>query len=140
MDNLPRKSLDTKRKAVLQVFKVDAVFCRKNPHKPPVGAKRGKISGGTPSADSLKRLIFLLNNSDDEFTSMITLTFQQLVGQLLTVNQHKAIRKAFLERLRYKYPGIKFVWVREFQKSEIVHWHVFTTCLLYTSPSPRDRG
>lgn len=122
----------------LQVFRTDAVFHRESPHKPPTNVgKRGVINGLTPSADSLKRLIFLLNNCDRQMRSMATITFQDEIGIAIPVECHKRFLKNFCQRLRDKFDGIEFVWVREFQSSRLieghscevspVHWHVFTT-------------
>lgn len=111
---------------------------RECPHESPAAtAKRGKISGLAPSADSLKRLVFVLNNCDRQMRSMATITFQDEIGIAIPVHFHKMFLKNFLQRLRDRNPEIEFVWVREFQSARLidgiadeqspVHWHVFTT-------------
>lgn len=109
----------------LDVYRTDAVVVRS--YKPKCAGtigERGAI-GGAPSRRSLQNLVFLLNNSDVPFVSMLTMTMTPDVHKLCTVKEHRRALANALQRLRDR--GIsQYCWVREFQGNGSVHWHVFT--------------
>lgn len=115
------------QKIWIERFRTDAVTLRpKGCKRKRPTTKRGKIQGKKPSAQSLQNLIFILNNSDVMFRSMLTLTFRDVAERKISVLDHRQILKNALERLR-KFGAYQYVWVREFQEfTRSVHWHIFT--------------
>lgn len=111
----------------LECYRNDAVVVRS--WRPDAALKaertdRGKI-GSLPSSASLKRLIFILNNADVGFCSMLTLTMTPKVNLTHSVDDHRKSIKAVCQRLRRDHVQA-YCWVREFQSNGSVHWHVFT--------------
>jgi hypothetical protein len=108
-------------------YRTDAIVNRNWNGKAPdpfLENKRGEI-GSEPSSKSLKNLVFLLNNSDVIFDRMVTLTLCPEANDL-PVESHKNALRASLERLR-RWKVSQYCWVREFQASGSVHWHIFTS-------------
>lgn len=129
----PVQAIRKRRKALTEryevdVYRTDAVVIRKTAPKTPidlVDKKRGLI-GIVPSRESLRRLIFVLNNADEPFVSMITCTHTDHCDRIHSVEEHRKVKANLLNKLRRDNWG-KFVWVREFQANRSVHWHIFTT-------------
>ena len=118
-----RKRLKT---STLVLYRTDAVVYRS--FKPAcagtVTAGKGEV-GGKPSWRSLQRLVFLLNNCDTPMESMLTLTMTPPVFRNNSVKFHRNVMTLAGKKLRYD--GVEnYVWVREFQKNNSVHWHYFT--------------
>lgn len=130
MDRRARARADKKQPRGMvrvEVYRVDAILLRKTwtPKCAGTVTKRGTI-GNVPSSRSLRNLVFVLNNSDIQMRSMLTLTMTPLCHKLCPPHVHRYAMKLCLQRLRDK--GIKdYVWVREFQKNGSVHWHIFTS-------------
>lgn len=73
------------------------------------------------SKDSLKKLSFVANNSEVDFTHMVTLTYPANFprdGQV-----YKAHLNAFLNHVRRKTGG-SYLWFMEFQRRGAAHFHV----------------
>lgn len=111
----------------LECYRNDAVVIRSYKPEAALNAdrvERGNI-GSAPSGTSLKRLIFVLNNADCRFRSMLTLTMTPHVNAFHSVADHRKSIKALLQKLRRDSID-SYCWVREFQTNGSVHWHVFT--------------
>lgn len=80
---------------------------------------------GKPSAESLRNLVFLLNNCDVPMTGMTTLTLGSDVSMAMSVAEHKQYLKAALTKLMRLKSVTQYCWVREFTKIGTPHWHVF---------------
>lgn len=121
------KAVETAETSVTR-YRTDAIVNRNWPSgkAPPEfnEATRGAI-GSEPSARSLQNLVFLLNNSDVVFETMLTLTLGPVCNQL-PVEVHRKNLKAALEKLRRRCVS-QYCWVREFQANESVHWHIFVS-------------
>lgn len=109
----------------LALYRTDAVLVRSyTPVCAGMVTSPAKI-GSIPSRRSIANLIFLLNNSDVPMRTMLTFTMTPEVSDGCSVAQHrKVFRTNALQHLRDKHGGA-FVWVREFQDSGSLHWHIF---------------
>jgi len=105
----------------LLVYAVDAIV-KKQPSevRPPRGADRGKIRGF--SWKSCRRLIWLANNV--ELRTLFTFTMTRAAFLKNDFRHHQAALNAMLQRFRRN--GWLYLWVREFQASGSLHWHIFT--------------
>lgn len=124
-----RRYNEHKRREVYQLeqYRTDGVVLRSWTPSAAIEADRsprGDI-GAAPSRKSLQRLVFVLNNCDTPMASMLTLTMTPQVNAAHSVEEHRQSIKAVLQRLRRDGVG-QYCWVREFQRNEGVHWHVFT--------------
>lgn len=120
-----QRKLTSKAKTKLELYRTDALVVRS--YKPTCAGStipRGQI-GRVPSKRSLQRLVFVLNNCDIPFTSMLTLTMTPQVHRDHTARVHCDALKASLQRLR-RSEASQYCWVREFQNNGSVHWHIFT--------------
>lgn len=104
-------------------YRVDALYNHKRRAPPSGGGKRGRIRSDTPSSTSLRNLVFLLNNCDQQMTHMLTLTFGDELHDQLSPEPIKRMLNKLHQRLRYL--GYSRVTVREFTKRERVHFHIF---------------
>jgi hypothetical protein len=98
--------------------------------------KRREISSF--SIKSKARLQHAVQNATCDFVSQMTLTFY---GDRCVIDGKalKAYLNHFLVTLRRWYPGVKYLWVLEFQRNGNPHFHVFTT-IPYTSNDARKLG
>lgn len=72
------------------------------------------------SRNNLRRLI---NANFDEHSKFITLTFRENLTDVKKANYEFM---KFIQRLRYRYKGFKYVAVIEFQKRGAVHYHMIS--------------
>jgi len=90
------------------------------------------------SIKSKSRLQNLCLNAECDFISQLTLTYDKdqapADGLALKTDLNK-----FLVRLRKEFPGVKYLWILEFQKNGNPHFHVFTT-IKYTPGYARFLG
>ena len=114
----------TRKKSELKLYRTDAVLVRS--YTPAcAGTKSASANiGEKMSTRSTRNLIFILNNSDVPMRSMLTFTMTPEVNDAASVKQHRKIFKNALQHLRDKHCS-QYVWVREFQENESLHWHIF---------------
>lgn len=84
--------------------------------------KRGKIEIFSPA--SRRRLLEVCRNCGYHIKSQIVLTYH--FGMPSTGRQVKAQLNNFLTQLRNAQPGVKYIWILEFQKRGVPHFHLFT--------------
>lgn len=128
------KKKPTFKPVTLIRYRTDAVV--KRSYKPvcagQTDAARGRV-GTEPSRRSLNNLVFLLNNCDVPMRSMFTITMSDKVHARNSVAFHKKSLSLAIQRMRYQ--GVsQYVWVREFQDNQTVHWHVFTDLNVMSKP------
>lgn len=92
--------------------------------KPIARGKRGKITSFSNA--SRKRLLELFATLTVKQFIFITLTYGQQYPDIETSKRHL---KAFIMRLRRKYPKVSGVWRLEFQKRGAAHYHLLLTHL-----------
>lgn len=109
----------------IDVYRTDAVVIRTYECTRKVIPPDETKVGGQPSHKSLQRLIFLLNNSDVPMKTMVTITLHRDVSFVMSVDEHKALLHASLQRLR-RQGATQYCWVREHQENGTPHWHIFT--------------
>ncbi len=93
-------------------------------------AIRGNISGF--SRNSQRRLSFVARNSGDILTSQFCLTYHEKNPD---GSESKSHLNTFLTNIRQNRPFLKYLWIMEFQKRGVVHYHLF----LNLSITPRNR-
>ena len=111
--------------STLAIFRTDAVLVRS--YKPVCAGMvtESAAIGSKPSRRSISNLIFKLNNSDEPMLTMLTFTMTPECNDAASVDQHREIFKRALQHLRDKHEKSEYVWVREFQDNESIHWHIF---------------
>ena len=93
---------------------------------------RGRV-GAAPSRRSLNNLVFCLNNCDVPMKSMFTVTMSYRTHLVNSVAFHRKSLSLTIQRLRDT--GVnQYLWVREFQENQSVHWHVFTDLNVMSKP------
>lgn len=92
---------------------------------PDIGSEKRGIIRGIPTRDSLRRMIFTLNNCDSPMQSMLTVTHTDRAERDHDVMDLIEGRRAVI-RFAKKTGAKQIIWVREFQKNASVHWHIFT--------------
>lgn len=83
---------------------------------------RGKIEIFSPA--SRRRLLEVCRNCGHNIKSQMVLTYH--MGMPRTGKGVKAQLNNFLTQLRQNFPGIKYIWILEFQKRGVPHFHLFT--------------
>ena len=91
--------------------------CRDN--VPPV---RTEITGFSDS--SRRRLRHTAGNAADVLISQLGLTYHMKTPD---GREAKKDINSFLTRLRYKFPDIQYLWIAEFQKRGVLHFHLFSS-------------
>lgn len=87
------------------------------------------------SADSLRRLAFVANNADTEFSSMVTLTYPaEFPPDGFTVKRHLHL---FLYYFQSRFKNSLYLWVLEFQRRGAPHLHIFVNVALPDEPGWR---
>jgi hypothetical protein len=118
-----------------RVYHQDTYLCRNPPTMPPVEpnvSTRGTIY--ELSAKSRSRLKHVCDNSGHRIKSQFCLTYHDqnpTDGQ--EVKKHLA---SFKKALRRQFPGVGYIWVLEFQKRGVPHYHLFLTI----PPDPEKQG
>lgn len=88
------------------------------------GRKAGELGteyraiSGKRARDKIRRLACANFDTGSKF---VTLTFADNVTDVKLANQHF---KKFIQRMRYKYKGFKYIAVIEFQQRGAVHYHL----------------
>lgn len=95
-------------------------FTPKDKPTPPVN--RGEIQSF--SDKSRRRLKFAASNAFPSLVSQLALTYHHGTPDGLTVKRHL---HAFLVAMRRKFPGVGYLWILEFQKRGVPHFHLFLT-------------
>jgi hypothetical protein len=107
-----------------KIYYSDTVVMTENVYNVPP-AKPGKKKKIEFFSDRSKRsLLFLCRNSGYHIKSQLCLTYH-----LVSPNSGKELKKqlnTFLVSLRKFRPGIKYIWVLEFQERGVPHLHFFT--------------
>lgn len=86
------------------------------------GGKRGKVRGFSPG--SRRRLLEKLNRlevPENERAFFVTLTYHLDLPDFETAERH---RRAFLERIRRRFPKACAPWRKELQKRGAIHFHL----------------
>jgi len=93
-------------------------------HKAPIIPDRTNTQLQGFSNKSKSRLRFLAANSADHISSQFCLTY----ADYWPINGREAKKQLnrFLEKLRYRFPDIKYIWVGEFQTRGAPHFHLFS--------------
>lgn len=92
---------------------------------------------GDWSPESRKRLLWLVNNCGVEWSTLLTLTYPETwpcVGRTCQVHLANLFRS-----LKKKFPGLLYLWVKEYQKRHAPHFHVLLTCFGHGLPDLRYR-
>lgn len=76
------------------------------------------------SAASRRRLLEVCRNCGYHIKSQIALTYHH--GMPDTGKEVKKQLNTFLTNLRQKYPDVHYIWILEFQKRGVPHFHLFT--------------
>ena len=103
-------------------YKKDAVVKRENCIATRGGKERGEVV--ELSRSSLKKLSFVANNSEVDFTHMMTMTYPEVFPE--DGREVKRQLNLFLTRARQLVGGLSYLWFMEFQKRGAVHFHVMT--------------
>lgn len=90
-----------------------------------IGSEKRGVIRGIPTRESLRRMIFTLNNCDDPMVSMLTVTHSDRAERDHDVKDLVEGRRSVI-RCAKKMGASKIIWVREFQANASVHWHIFT--------------
>ena len=93
-------------------------FKGKKPDNPP--ALRSEISSF--SAKSKSRLKFTSANAFPSLITQFGMTYHKTCPDGRTVKKHL---NQFLTELRFKHPGVKHLWILEFQSRGTAHFHIF---------------
>lgn len=118
---------DLVNRSTLVRYRTDAILKRSYRPQAAIEAEKTRdLIGNAPSPESLKRLVFLLNNCDVPCTTMVTLTMTPQVNDAHDVDRHKKALKAALKKIE-RLGSTQYCWVREFQANESLHWHIFCT-------------
>jgi len=83
---------------------------------------RGQISSF--SMASKRRLKFTAGNAFPQLISQFAMTYHQSTPDGLTVKKHL---HTFLISLKRHFPGVRHLWILEFQARQIPHLHLFLT-------------
>lgn len=98
----------------------------------PPGGERSEISSF--SLASKRRLKFTASNAFPALISQMALTYHRATPDGHTVKNHLNI---FLTSLRRKFPGVRYLWILEFQTRKTPHFHLFLT-LPHDTPGLHD--
>lgn len=90
--------------------------------QPPSGGPRGEISSFTQA--SRRRLKFAASNAFPELISQFGMTYHNLKPDGKTIKRHL---NSFLVALRRRFPGVGYLWILEFQRRGIPHFHLYLT-------------
>lgn len=93
------------------------------PVAPMIGTRGGKRSAvDSFSEASRRRLRRVASECGDELVSQFCLTYQHSDPDGETVKRHLNV---WLTWLRRRAPGVRYLWILEFQKRGVPHFHVF---------------
>lgn len=113
----PVKSLLVYHRAVKIIRENVATNDRTLP--PPV---RGEIQSFSPA--SRRRLKFTASNAFPALISQFGMTYHKADPDGRTIKGHMNL---FLTNLRQKFPGVRYLWILEFQRRGTAHFHLFTS-------------
>lgn len=77
---------------------------------------------------SKEKIEYLIKNNVVPNSKFLTLTYKENVG--FEEKEKTKQLNLFITKLKYYYPGIKYIWVRELQKRGSIHYHF----ILFYSP------
>jgi len=114
----------TNRNPVLKVeiFNRGVRLVRETHGEQPPAGKRSEISSFTPG--SKRRLRWAASNAYPELITTFGMTYHKANPQGRECKKHL---HAFIEAMRRAYPQIKYLWILEFQKRAIPHFHIWLT-------------
>jgi hypothetical protein len=77
------------------------------------------------SCQSKQRLKFTAANACPDLLSQFVATYHNFIP--IDGKELKRQLNAFLQRIRVKFPGVGYLWVLEFQRRGVPHFHIFLT-------------
>ena len=92
---------------------------------------------GEWSRHSRQRLLWVVNNCGIEWATLLSITYPETwpcIGRVSQVHLANLIRS-----IKKRFPGVEYLWVREYQKRGATHFHILLTCFGHGLPDMRYR-